>query len=87
MTSASPANADSGVDSPIQDKRALVEALAVAVASVVDLCVRYDVDLDELRVAKGFEFTALRAAAVESLHIDNDVRTEFLGAAQQAHAP
>ena len=33
---------------------------------------RYDVDLDELRVATGFEFIALRDAAVEALLVDDE---------------
>jgi type I restriction enzyme, R subunit len=76
------ANAD--VDSPIQDKTELLAALAEAVASVAELCERYDIDLDELRAAAGFAFIALRDAAVEALLVDEEVRAEFLAAAQQA---
>ena len=76
--------ANAEVDSPIQDKSELVAALAEAVAVVVDLCERYDVDLDELRLASGFTFIALRDSAVEALLADEEVRTEFLAAA--AHA-
>jgi len=78
------ANAEAGVDSPIQDKTELVAALAEAVESVADFCERYDVDLDELRAASGFEFIALRDAAVEALLADEEVRTEFLAAARHA---
>jgi type I restriction enzyme R subunit len=76
--------ANAEVDSPIQDKSELVAALAEAVTVVVDLCDRYDVDLDELRLASGFTFIALRDSAVEALLADEEVRTEFLAAA--AHA-
>lgn len=78
------ANADANVDSPIQDKSELVAALADAVTAVVELCERYDVDLDELRLASGFTFIALRDSAVEALLADDEVRTEFLATARQA---
>jgi type I restriction enzyme R subunit len=78
------ANAEVGVDSPIQDKAELVAALAKAVDAVAELCERYDIDLDELRAASGFTFIALRDAAVEALLADDDVRAEFLSAASQA---
>ncbi|MFL6117555.1 MAG: HsdR family type I site-specific deoxyribonuclease, partial [Catenulispora sp.] len=78
------ANAEAGVDSPIQDKAALLAALARAVTAVADLCARYDVDLEELRGASGFAFIALRDAAVEALLVDEEVRGEFLAAAHQA---
>jgi type I restriction enzyme, R subunit len=78
------ATADDRVDSPIQDKAALVEALEEAVAGCTELCERYDVDLDELRAARGFEFIALRDAAVEALLIDEEVREAFLVSARRA---
>jgi type I restriction enzyme R subunit len=78
------ANAEAGVDSPIQDKAELLEALAESVEAVADFCQRYDVDLDELRAASGFTFIALRDAAVEALLVDEEVRTEFLAAAGRA---
>jgi type I restriction enzyme R subunit len=78
------ANAEAGVDSPIQDKTELVAALGEAVEAVIDLCDRYDVDLDELRTASGFAFIALRDAAVEALLVDEEVRSEFLAAARHA---
>ncbi len=73
------ANAEAGVDSPIQDKSELLAALAQSVDAVAEFCGRYDVDLDELRTASGFTFIALRDAAVEALLVDEEVRTEFLG--------
>jgi type I restriction enzyme R subunit len=78
------ANAEAGVDSPIQDKTELLAALGDAVAEVVEFCERYDVDVDELRMASGFTFIALRDAAVEALLIDEDVRAAFLAAARHA---
>lgn len=78
------ANAQAGVDSPIQDKDQLVVALGDAVATVAELCERYDIDLAEMRAASGFAFIALRDAAVEALLIDEEVRTEFLAAARTA---
>ncbi len=78
------ANAETDVDTPIQDKHALVEALAQAVTAAIELCERYDVDIDELRLATGFTFIALRDAAVESLLADETVKTEFLAVADRA---
>jgi type I restriction enzyme R subunit len=78
------ASVQAGVDSPIQDKAGLRAALATAVEAVVELCERYDVDLDELRAASGFTFIALRDAAVEALLADEEVRAEFLAAANHA---
>jgi len=78
------ANAEAGVDSPIQDKSELVAALAEAVTAVSEFCERYDIDLDELRTASGFAFIALRDSAVEALLVDEEVRTEFMAAARQA---
>ena len=78
------ANAEAGVDSPIQDKSDLLGALAQSVDFVAEFCGRYDIDLDELRTASGFTFIALRDAAVEALLVDEEVRTEFLAAAALA---
>ncbi len=65
------ATGDDRVDSPIQDKAAARRgASAEAVEACAELCARYDVDLDELRAATGFEFIALRDAAVEALLVD-----------------
>ena len=55
-----------------------------AVEACAELCERYDVDLDELRAATGFEFIALRDAAVEALLVDDEVREAFLAAARRA---
>jgi type I restriction enzyme R subunit len=78
------ATADDRVDSPIRDKAALVDALQESVAACAELCERYDVDLDELRAATGFEFIALRDAAVEALLIDDEVREAFLASGRRA---
>jgi type I restriction enzyme, R subunit len=75
---------DDRVDSPIADKAELVAALADSIRECAELCERYDVDLDELRVATGFEFIALRDAAVEALLVDDEVRSAFLVSARQA---
>jgi type I restriction enzyme R subunit len=75
---------DERVDSPIADKAALVEALNEAIDECAELCERYDVDIDELRTATGFEFIALRDAAVEALLVDDQVREAFLVAARRA---
>jgi type I restriction enzyme R subunit len=78
------ATGDERVDSPIQDKTDLLEAMAEAIEECAELCERYDVDLDELRLATGFEFIALRDAAVEALLADDEVREAFLVSARQA---
>ena len=70
--------------SPIRDKAELLATLAKAVAEAVELCERFDIDLDELRTASGFAFIALRDATVEALLIDEEVRAAFLAAAHRA---
>lgn len=74
---------DDRIDSPIADKAELVAALANALEECAELCERYDVDLDELRVASGFEFIALRDAAVEALLVDDEVRAAFLASSRR----
>jgi type I restriction enzyme R subunit len=76
--------ANTDVDTPIQSKAELVVALGAAVEAVADLCERYDVDLDELWHASGFEFIGLRDAATEALIADPDVRAEFMSTATVA---
>jgi type I restriction enzyme R subunit len=78
------ATGDDRIDSPIQDKAALVRKLEEAIETCAELCERYDIDLDELRAATGFEFIALRDAAVEALLIDEEVRGAFLEVARRA---
>ncbi|MEJ7569348.1 MAG: type I restriction enzyme endonuclease domain-containing protein, partial [Gaiellaceae bacterium] len=78
------ATGDERIDAPIQDKADLVAALAQAIEECSELCERYDVDLGELRSATGFEFIALRDAAVEALLVDDEVREAFLAAARRA---
>jgi len=78
------ANAEAGVDSPIQDIDALVDALGAAIDTVIDLCSSNGVDLPGLRDASGFAHIALRDAAVEALLVDEETRTGFLAAARQA---
>jgi len=78
------ANAEAGVDSPIQDIDALVDALGEAIDTVTHLCARQGVDLPALRDASGFAHIALRDAAVEALLVDEDTRTGFLAAARVA---
>jgi type I restriction enzyme R subunit len=78
------AASDDRIDSPIADKAELVAALGAAIEECAALCERYDVDLDELRVATGFEFVALRDAAVEALLVDEEVSGAFLAAARRA---
>src|SRR5699024_2330490 len=74
------ANAETSVDTPIQDVGALVAALAEAIDQVIDLCSAAGVDLPALRDATGFEHIALRDAAVEALLADEEQRAAFLAA-------
>jgi len=76
------ANADAGVDSPIQQVEALVVALGEAIDEVTRLCSAAGVDLHALRDAIGFEHIALRDAAVEALLADEERRAAFLAAAR-----
>ncbi|MGI8756745.1 MAG: type I restriction enzyme endonuclease domain-containing protein [Acidimicrobiales bacterium] len=78
------ANAEVGVDSPIQDIDALVGALAESIDTIIDLCTRNGVDLPALRDASGFAHIALRDAAVEALLVDEETRTGFLAASRVA---
>ncbi|MFF3338666.1 HsdR family type I site-specific deoxyribonuclease [Streptomyces flavidovirens] len=78
------ANAEAGVDSPIQDVDALVAALDEAIDAVTTLCAANGVDLIALRDASGFAHITLRDAAVEALLVDEATRTGFLAAARQA---
>ncbi len=77
------ANAEAGVDTPIQPVDALVVALDEQIEVTVELCAAAGVDLAALRDATGFEHIALRDAAVEALLADDDQRVAFLAAARQ----
>ncbi len=50
----------------IRDKSALVAELEDEIGELVSFCERWDVDLDALARARGFEFIALRDASVEA---------------------
>lgn len=78
------ANAEAGVDSPIQDIGALVTQLGLAVDAVIHLCAAHGVDVAALREASGFEHIALRDQAVEALLVDETTRMSFLAAARKA---
>ncbi len=77
------ANAEAGVDSPIQDVDALVAELGQAIAEVIGYCAPHGVDLEAMRDASGFAHIALRDAAVETLLGDEETRTTFLASARQ----
>ncbi|MGV1048293.1 MAG: HsdR family type I site-specific deoxyribonuclease [Solirubrobacterales bacterium] len=62
----------------IREKSALVGELEDEVGELADFCQRWDVDLDALAGADGFEFIALRDAAVEALLVDDATRREYL---------
>lgn len=62
----------------IRDKSALVGDLDEQLGELVAFAARWDVDLDALSRADGFEFIALRDAAVEALLIDSVTRRAYL---------
>jgi type I restriction enzyme R subunit len=78
------ANAEAGVDSPIQDADALVTELGLAVDAVIAQCAAHGVDVVALREASGFAHIALRDKAVEALLADETSRTSFLASARKA---
>jgi type I restriction enzyme R subunit len=73
---AGPGNA--GANDVIRDKAALVEELSEEMGELVAFAERWDVDLDALARAEGFEFIALRDSAVEALLIDAVTRRAYL---------
>ncbi len=62
----------------VRDKSALVGELKEAITDLVDFAQRWDVDLDVLANADGFEFIALRDASVEALLVDSVTRRGYL---------
>jgi type I restriction enzyme R subunit len=62
----------------IRDKAALVGELEGEVDELITFCRRWDVDLNALARAEGFEFIALRDAAVESFLVDDVTRRGYL---------
>ena len=62
----------------IRDKSALVGELEDEMAELVHFAQRWDVDLDQLAQAEGFEFIALRDASTEALLIDAVTRRAYL---------
>jgi type I restriction enzyme R subunit len=62
----------------IRDKSALVGELEEAIEDLLEFVQRWDVDLDALARAEGFEFIALRDASVEALLVDSVTRRGYL---------
>ena len=62
----------------IRDKSELVGELDEALGELRDFSERWDVDLDALARADGFEFIALRDASVEALLVDDETRRGYL---------
>lgn len=62
----------------IRDKSSLVAELDDEIGGLVEFCQRWDLDLEALSRADGFEFIAFRDAAVEALLIDDATRREYL---------
>ncbi len=68
----------SGGSDIIRDKSELVGELDGALAELRDFSERWDVDLDSLAQAEGFEFIALRDASIEALLVDDETRRGYL---------
>jgi type I restriction enzyme R subunit len=62
----------------IRDKSALVGELEDAIADLVEYSERWDVDLEALARADGFEFIALRDASMEALLVEDVTRRGYL---------
>ena len=78
------ANAEAGVDSPIQDSRRARRRARRGDRRRSSSCAQRTASTSTaLRDASGFAHIALRDAAVEALLVDEETRTEFLAAARQ----
>jgi type I restriction enzyme R subunit len=62
----------------IRDKAALVQELEEEIGDLLEFTDRWDVDLEALAHAEGFEFIALRDSSVEALLIDAVTRRAYL---------
>jgi type I restriction enzyme, R subunit len=62
----------------IRDKAALVGELEDELGELLAFSERWDVDLESLASAEGFEFIALRDASVEALLVDSVTRRAYL---------
>ncbi|MCP9491579.1 MAG: DUF3387 domain-containing protein [Solirubrobacteraceae bacterium MAG38_C4-C5] len=62
----------------IRDKSALVDELEGELGELIEFAERWDVELDALARAEGFEFIALRDASVEALLVDDVTRRGYL---------
>lgn len=79
---AGPVGSDSS--SIIRDKSELVGELEGALVELREFSERWDVDLDALARAEGFEFIALRDASVEALLVDDETRRGYLSRSDRA---
>ncbi len=70
--------AGEGASDVIRDKAALVAELEEELRELLEFAARWDVDLDVLARAEGFEFIALRDASVEALLVDSVTRRGYL---------
>lgn len=70
--------ADEPAREVIRDKDALVAELEDEIGELVAFSDRWDVDLEALTRAEGFEFIAMRDASVEALLVDASTRQAFL---------
>lgn len=62
----------------VRNKSALVDELETELGDLLEWARRWDVDLEALARAEGFEFIALRDAAVEALLIEDVTRRAYL---------
>jgi type I restriction enzyme R subunit len=79
---AAPRDGEEGVEI-IRDKSALVAELEEELGELIEFSERWDVDLDALARAEGFEFIALRDASVEALLVEDVTRRAYLERSDQ----
>jgi type I restriction enzyme, R subunit len=68
----------------IRDKSELVAELDEAIGELVEYSWQWDVDLDALARAEGFEFIALRDASMEALLVEDVTRRAYLERSDRA---
>lgn len=71
-----------GGNSPIQNKKELVEYLKHLLAQGVAFCTERGVDTEKIKTAQGFEKVALLDDAVESLIVDDETKNAFMSLAR-----
>ena len=63
---------------PVEDKRALVERLREAIATVDVFCTYQGVDVESILASEGYERIALMDDAVEKIIVNDEMKTRYL---------